>query len=336
MIATPIFLLLSLLLVAMVLLFTLASYRMLIPRYRTSASQAPDRAPSHFGARSVKEPPAAEKGPITDADLDAIDLPAHLGGLPTTEEMAKRVKEEAIAAQYLVSYAKRVYLNQLFRLRVAISTKATPLSAEEEQREAAHGPLRFIHRWFQETDEQPSPQPDMRVALTYDAAEFRVLDPVKTKPLPDADEVTFDFAVKPLKSEDSALTVEIAYVGSKWQPRQVTMIEFTEENGRTSKTEKVTPAGIVEDIVVLAYEELTIETKSFLNMNAASLNIFTKAAAVALTVIYVGAVVGFGLTEDTTTTLIVGFGSVVSALGIPVAGGVWTNAQVKQGKAVVG
>ena len=336
MIDTTVFLLLSLLLLAIVLLFTLAFSNLLIPRYKTSASQAPDHAPSHFGDQPVKEPPAAEKGPITDADLDAIDLPAHLGGLPTTEEAAKPVKEEALAAQYLVSYAKRIYLNQLFRLRVAISTKATPLSAEEKQKEAARGPLRFIHRWFQEGDEQPPPKPDIRIALTYDAAEFRVLNPIKTKPLSDAGEATFDFAVKPLKSEDSALTVEIAYVGSKWQPRQVTMIELTDDDGRASTTTKVTPAGIIEEINILAQEELTIETKSFLNLNAASLNIFNKAAAVAMTVIYIGAVIGFGLAEDTTATLIVGLSSVVSALGIPVAGDLWKNAQGKQEKAVVG
>jgi hypothetical protein len=131
------------------------------------------------------------------------------------------------------------------------------------------------------------------------------------------------------------LTVEFAYVGNKWKPRKLTEIKITENYGDESTVKTLTPAGIVEDINVLVREDLTIETKSLLNMNATSVNILSKALAAVLTAIYIGLVIGFGLTDDISTTIVLGISSLASVFGIPLATDLWKNAQIKREKSIV-
>ena len=97
----------------------------------------------------------------------------------------------------------------------------------------------------------------------------------------------------------------------------------------------LTPPGFAEDIVTLISENLTVQAKSFLNMNAASLNILGKAAAVILTIVYIGLVIGLNLTDSTLETIAVGVSGIASALGIPLGADLWKNAQVKQEESAV-
>jgi hypothetical protein len=304
----------SLILLAVVLLFTGAISSLTIPRYRMNIS------------RRVQDQPTGETG----------QLPPHLGDAQLDE--SPEFREQEITAHYLVSYPKRVYFSQLFWLRVEISSLDIPLPVDPKRSITSKGFLRFTHKWFPEMleDSVSMPRPRLRVELKSYEDEFRIINNVQVKPLPATEKVVYDFAVKSLKSEDSLLAVEIAYVGSKWKPQEVVEIKITENHGDESTIKTMTPASFVDDINILAREELAIETKSFLNMNATSLNILSKALAAILTAIYIGLVVGFGLTDDVLATILVGLSSLTSALGIPLAADLWKDAQVKREKTIIG
>jgi hypothetical protein len=60
-----------------------------------------------------------------------------------------------------------------------------------------------------------------------------------------------------------------------------------------------------------------------------------KGGAIILTIIYIAIVIGLNLTDDITSTLILGASSIASIMGIPLATDLWKNAQFKKEKAVV-
>jgi hypothetical protein len=330
--------LISLILLILVILLTYATSSLTIPRYRTdiwSITVDSGKLPPYPGDAQTEDPDAHREEGMTALDPDSVDFPPHLGD-SSGEEPPVPEKDE-IVAQYLVSYPKRVYFNQLFWLRVEIGVEEVPLPAPAERKVTTRGVLCFTHRWFPEMFEnsETMPRPEIRVELKFNEDEFRCTNKVQVKSLPATEKVTYDFAVKSLKSEDSVLAVEIAYIGSKWKPRKVTEIKIIENYGNESATKTLTPAGIVDDIDILVQEDLTIETKSFLNMNAAYASILSKGLAALGTAIYIGLVIGFGLTEDIPTTIVVGVSSLASALGIPFATDLWKDAQIKREKTII-
>jgi hypothetical protein len=331
-------LLVSTVLLTAVFLLTRGISSLTIPRYRIDLWSITDDSgylPVHLGDMQTEDIDEQKEERVTALDPDDIDFPPHLGDRSGEELLKPEIAE--ITAQFLISYPKRVYFNQLFWMRVEIGIKGVTSPAPAERKVTTRGLLRFTHRWFPEMfeDSEAMPRPEIRVELKFTEDEFRCANKVQVKSLPENKNVVYDFAVKSLMSEDSVLAVEISYVGSVWKPRKVTEIKITKNHLDESTTETLTPAGIVEDIDVLVREDLTIETKSFLNMNAASVSILSKAIAAVLTAIYIGLVIGFGLTDDIPTTLVVGISSLLSALGIPLATDLWKDAQAKREKTIV-
>lgn len=109
----------------------------------------------------------------------------------------------------------------------------------------------------------------------------------------------------------------------------MTEISETDDGTKTTLTTKMTPPGFEEDATPLVSEQLIIQTKSFLNLNAASLNLLSKGLAVLLSAAYVGLAISLDLTDSVLDSVIVGLGGIISILGVPVAAELWKNVQVK-------
>jgi hypothetical protein len=287
-----------------------------------------------------REEPGSRQG--TGASAAPAGFPGVLGGGPASpifaphlggpggdeEEKAPEFDEEEVQANYAVSYAKRIHMNQLFLLRVRIGGEELGGAPEGEQ-VGGRGPLSFMHRFL--ADHDPAPDPIIRVELKYAEDEFLCTTASLTKPFKAGAITEFIFPVKPLKSEDLALVVEISYVGLKWVPQRATEITVTEENGtRTVKT-LLTPSKMAEDLDVLVREDLTIRSRSFLNLNASTLKVLNKAAAAVLSLAYVGLAIGLRLTDEPLNAVIVGVSAVASAVGIPIGADLWEKATVKSG-----
>jgi hypothetical protein len=255
--------------------------------------------------------------------------PAHLGGPSMDkEEQAPEFDEKEIQADYAVTYAKRIHLNQLFTLRVRIGGEDLSDTPEGEQ-VGGRGPLSFTHRYL--ADKDPVPDPVIRVELKYAEDEFLCTTTSLTKPFKAGEMTEFVFQIKPLKSEDLALVVEISYVGIKWVPQRATEIKVTEEDGTKTITTLMTPSKMAEDVQMLVREDLMIRARSFLNLNASTLNGLSKAAAVFLSLAYVGLAIGLRLTDEPLNAVIVGVSAVASIFGIPVGADLWASATASSG-----
>jgi hypothetical protein len=287
-----------------------------------------------------RQEPGSRQG--TGASSVAAGFPGVLGGGPAgpifsphlggpgadEEEQAPEFEDEEIQANYAVSYAKRIHLNQLFLLRVRIGGEELRGAPEGEQ-VGGRGPLSFTHRYLADQDSVPDPL--IRVELKYAEDEFLCTTASLTKPFKAGAVTEFIFPVKPLKSEDLALVVEISYVGLKWVPQRATEIKVTEENGTKTITTLMTPSKMAEAVNVLVREDLTIRARSFLNLNASTLNGLSKAAAVLLSLAYVGLAIGLRLTDEPLNAVIVGVSAVASIVGIPVGADLWESATVQSG-----
>jgi hypothetical protein len=306
--------LLSLLLLVALLAISLLLSGLVVPRYESRTSQA-----------TRGEAPATRSAPLHFA--------AHLGMKRVQDALAEleqpREESSEVTARYLISYAKRVYVNQLFHLRVEVGRNGACLSSGDGRQVTTEGELRFVHRWYPDQAQEREPLPDIQVSLQFSEDDFQVRNKSQTKLVPEAATVAFDFVVKPLKSEDCVLAVEIAYAGRRWVPPRLASVKLT-DSYKDPATITLEPVGVVDEIVVLAREELIVETRSFLNMNAAALSIFVKLVAILLTALYIGVVIALDLTDDGLSTVIVGFTSVASILGIPLGADLWKNAQIKR------
>jgi hypothetical protein len=294
------------LLIATVALTSFASANITVTRFQTTGSRSDAVRPSH----------------------QAVDhLARHLKA--TGEAKPPEPDEKEFRARYVVIFANRVYVNQLFRLRVRVGGEGLTDITASGERVAARGLLAFTHRWYPENAADPVPNPKIRVDLKFAQGDFQVVDKSQTKHLLENMATAFDFLVKPQKSEDCSLVVEISYVGLRWRPATVTEISETVDGTKTSHTTKMTPPGFEEHVAPLVREQLIVQTKSFLNLNAASLNLLSKGLAILLSAVYVGLAIGLDLTDSVLDSVIVGLGGITSMLGVPVAAELWKNVQVE-------
>lgn len=158
------------LLIAAVALTSFASANITVTRFQTTGSRGD-------GARPARQP------------VDRL-----VGHLPATDaEKPPEPDEKEIRARYVVTFANRIYANQLFRLRVRMGGEGlTDITASGES-VAARGPLAFTHRWYPENAADPVPNPKIRVDLKFAEGDFQVVDKSQTKLLPENASTAFDF-----------------------------------------------------------------------------------------------------------------------------------------------
>ena len=269
----------------------------------------------------------AGEGVSTVQKPSGIGVATHLGGDYETPVKPPDVETKEIAAKYGISYASRIYVDEVFSLQVHLTGQDMALTVKEGDQVVASGLLTFTHKWYPEISEE-EPLPKIQVDLKFADGDFQASSKSQTKELAPDVETIFSFQVKPLKSTDLLLQVEVAYLGVKWKPETITEIAVATDDRRETTTVTKTPAVYEADRQILLSEDLIVQVKSFLNMNAAALSKFSKIVAVILTLIYVGIVIYTGQTDSTLGTIAVGITAIAGIFGIPLTNA-FKDAQIR-------
>lgn len=251
-------------------------------------------------------------------------------GMPTVPVPETR----GILAQYGISYAKRIYVDELFSLQVHLAEENASLTVKKGDKVVAAGELGFIHEWYKQINAQ-EPLPKIKVDLIFADGDFQASSKSQTKEMALDNENIFTFQVKPLKSTDLFLQVQISYLGVRWQPEKTVEITVADDGSKRTTTVRKTPGGFMPNPQILVSEELVIQVKSFMNLNAADLAAASKIAAALLTLIYAAIVILGGMTDSVSGTIIVAITTLAGIFGIPIAD-VLTTAKIKNEEASSG
>ncbi len=219
------------------------------------------------------------------APLDALLLAA--AGSPVLPTYAWPV---VVDREFRVDYTRRVYLNQACYIIVRIGPEnrdLAPLTLAEQQVLVATASqrLRFA---------APEPEPRVQVALQFAEGTFYATRTTAEGVLTRDQEARFVFVVKPLKGEDSVLTIVVSYVEMVTEPEHVAqrvVIERTirlpggEERHEQEEQRTYAPAAPVAHLHPVLTTERVIAVKSLLRLNAAELGLIQKGAGLLLTVL---------------------------------------------------
>ena len=178
---------------------------------------------------------------------------------PSAEESGLR--PETISRGYEVLYARHVYQNVPFELKVILKSPGVPDGTGEVQ---ARGKVTF---------QAAEPNPTMRVTVAFPKGAFECAGDADGACLQQDRELQigtteFSFWLKPLKAESYVITVTISYLSSTQVPEIVerveTVVETNEATGRTKTIERTVkkPQHDAEKAEALASTDLTVHVVS--------------------------------------------------------------------------
>ena len=258
--------------------------------------------------------------PVPLAEEVAEPPPRTRGGRGTRAATGPPAKQ-LIRREFRLTYNRRVYVHKVFRLDVVIAPEAQKLpelTAQEKRtlKEAVRDRLEF---------ETLEAEPLLQVALKCDEETFQILEAAQAQPLGREQETRFPFLLKPLKAEDSPITVIISYLQEVDMPETVKTVEIVEtveeSSAGVSKTRvtrrTVTPAG--QETVALPVKAipLTVEVKSLWRFSASDLSLLQKALGPVVVILLLAIGLLSSREIDRTEALWYGIVGLANAAGIP-------------------
>ena len=187
-----------------------------------------------------------------------------------------------ISKDFAIEYTRQTYLNIPFELLVRF-TKVGQIRLSGSQSIVREG-----HVEFEATESEPI----VKVELLFDEDAFEANETSQEKVLKVDDETVFSFWLKPLKSENSLLTVTISYVHEEEIAEKLAQIQITtvEKNGvkqETATTEIKTPATVQMVNQKLDQATLNVSVVTFLGLNTWELSFLGKGLGALLAVVIV-------------------------------------------------
>ena len=263
----------------------------------------------------------AQAGPQVPLAKEVAAPPPRTRGGRGTRTAASPPAKQLIRREFRLTYNRRVYVHKVFRLDVVIAPEAQrlpELTAQEKRtlKEAVRDRLEF---------ETLEAEPLLQVALKCDEETFQILEAAQAQPLGREQETRFPFLLKPLKAEDSPITVIISYLQEVDMPETVKTVEIVEtveeSSAGVSKTRvtrrTVTPAGRETVALPVKAIPLTVEVKSLWRFSASDLSLLQKALGPVVVILLLAIGLLSGQEIDRTEAIWYGIVGLANAAGIP-------------------
>lgn len=269
--------------------------------------------------------------------LDNLDLDKIIETIDQPPMPAQ--KSQPFNLEYLIHTLRSIYINTVIPINIDIGTlkeideEKDKLLEKENSKSAIVGKdtINFIHTYPEPAKGQPAPKPKIKVEIKFAEGDFSTNETTLTKEYDEKALSQYTFQVKPLKAEQLNVSVIMSYVGTCSVPLTITEIEETtslDKKTGTVKT-KYSPASVSECVIPIATENIVIDTKSFLNMNASTQKVFTQLLTAVTGLAVLIYITVNGKSTDPVSSWITGGLAILSSIGIPKFTDDWTKLAIQ-------